>query len=347
MPKFPRHKIFDLTRLTEIALVTDREIWSLLVTPMVKSLLGPIQSSRVELRETQKGLFPGDDVSNLNGHKLYGKDGFVRYPYLYSLYKTENGVFTVKRDGVKFEAFGWYGDVEKGRGELIFKAALRDRRFDGTPQANDCALVEFIGYEDPALNGRLPVDARSVELSIYGFLPGSSIFDSTGELEFELFVEKPFQFLDRPQLFLEYFKRAWETKRAPGQKAAPIPDVSKLVPPRFEKIAGRRGYDFIEVAPSHYHVAMWAVSVGYRFTDPVQANAMANLAAGIKRIKESGLKLTRSQESWVCVAQSLPVELIPQGLYLGGPVWPQDNIGPQNLWMNKPLNESARQLVLR
>ncbi|MBI4533750.1 MAG: hypothetical protein HY711_07360 [Candidatus Melainabacteria bacterium] len=251
----------------------------------------------------------------------------------------------MKRDAVKFEALGWFGDLQKGQAELIFRAALRDRLHDGTKRANDSSLVDF-PYDDPVLNKRLPVDAKAVELSIYGFLPSSRIVDATGDMDFDLFVEKPFTFLDRPELFLEYFKRAWASKRAPGQNAAPIPDISRLVPPEFEKIALRKGYDFIEVAPSHFHVAMWAKAVGYRVTDPAQSKILGELASGVKRLKASGVKLTRAQESWVCVAQSLrPVELIPEGLCLGGPVWPQDNIGPQNLWMNKPLNEKAGKLL--
>lgn len=346
MFKFKRHGVSGLARVTKIAYVTDREIWVYLVTPMVKSLLGPIVSAKMQLMETQKGLFPGDDVSNLNDHRLFGgQTGFVRYPYLHHFYKTENGAFIVKRDGVKFEAFGWYGDVEKGQGELIFKAALRDRLYDGTAAANDCSLVEFVGYEDPVLNKRLPAELRSVELSIYGFLPGSRIKDATGDKEFDLFVEKPFTFLDRPELFRQYLQRAWDSKRAPGQNAAPIPDVSRLVPPLFEKIAARRGYDVIEAAPSHLHVALWAKALGYRFTDGEQSKIFTDLIGGIKRIKESGLRLTRAQESWVCVVQSLPSELIPKGLDLGGPKWPQDNIGPRNLWMNKPLSDKARKLI--
>jgi hypothetical protein len=342
---FHKHTLSDVARVTEIAYVTDREIWSCLVTPMVKALLGKIVSWRGEIRETVEGLWPGDEVANLNDHRLYGgQTGFVRFPYHYSCYKTEYGAFVVKRDGVKFEAFGWVGNLDKKQGELIMKIALRDRRFDGTKHANDTALVDF-PYDDKDLNSPLPVDAKSVELSIYGFMPNSRISDACGNLEFEQFVEGPYKFLDRPELFLKYFEWAWNSKRAPGQKAAAIPDISKLVPPQFEKLAGKHGYDFIENAPSHYHVAMWAYSVGYRFTDPEQAKTFAALGAGIKRLKDSGMQLTRTQESWVCVAQSLPVELIPKGLYLGGPKWPQDNIGPQNLWMNKPLNERAASLL--
>lgn len=347
MNKFLKHDVNDIVRTTKIAYVTDAEIWRHLVTPMVRSLLGRIDFSKCQSRlvETIAGLFPADEVTNLNDHRMFGgQQGFIRYPYLHNFYPTENGAFIVKRDGVKFEAFAWFGDVFKGRGELIFKAALRDRRYDGTRKANDTSLVDF-PYDDATLNAPLPHDVRSVELSIYGFLPGSRVVAACGDREFDLFVEKPFVFLDRPQKFLELFKRAWESQRAPGQNAAPIPDVSKLVPPQFEKVATRKGYDFIEVAPSHYHVAMWAVAVGYRFTDAKQAETIRQLSAGIKRLKDSGMKLTRQQESWVCVAQSLPREFIPAGLDLGGPVWPQDNIGPQNLWMNKPLTEKARKVL--
>jgi hypothetical protein len=71
---------------------------------------------------------------------------------------------------------------------------------------------------------------------------------------------------------------------------------------------------------------------------------MNQFAEGLKRIKASGIRLTRAQESWVCVLQSLPAEHIPAGLNLNGPKWPQDNIGAVNLWMYKPL--SARAIAL-
>lgn len=43
--------------------------------------------------------------------------------------------------------------------------------------------------------------------------------------------------------------------------------------------------------------------------------------------------------------QSLPVELIPPQLYLGGPKWLQDNISQDNFWFNKPLTDKARAAV--
>lgn len=350
MSKFHKHSVADIARVTPVAFVTDREIWTQLATPMVKSLLGPIDfaASRIQLMETTTGLFPGDEVTNLNDHRLYGgQAGFIRFPYLHSFYKTENGAFIVKRDGVKVEALGWFGDVLKGRGELIFRVALRDRRYDGSRHANDCALVDF-PYDDPVLNKPLPFDVRSAEISVYGFLPGSRVVASSGDRELDQFIEKPFTFLDRPELFLSLFKRAWQSQRAPGQNAAPIPDVSKLISPRFDAIATKRGYDVLEAAPSHYHVAMWAYALGYRFTDPAQAKLFSDLSAGIARTKAAGVPLNRAQESWVCVIQSLrPLDLIPKELYLGGPVWPQDNIGPQNLWMNKPLSDKGKSLLAR
>jgi hypothetical protein len=43
--------------------------------------------------------------------------------------------------------------------------------------------------------------------------------------------------------------------------------------------------------------------------------------------------------------QSLPAELIPEGLNLNGPKWPQDNIGPENLWMYKSLTPEGKAIV--
>lgn len=340
----------ELLGITAVTQISDEQIWNELITPQVKAFLGEIQGEPVtRVLETVSGEFPGDEVTNLNGHLLYGgKPGLVRFPYIQTIYKTRYGFLIIKRDGLKFKVTAWVG--KKGKLELILKASLRDRRYDGTKRANDCSLVDF-PYDDAinaplSVNGQ-PVDAKSVELSIYCFMPGSRIVQIGGkrDAQYDEFVRSPFSFTDRPKLFLKHFWRAWESERSPGQNANPIPDVSGVVAAAFDRLAVSAGYDFIENASSHYHVAMWAVAVGYRYTLLEHAKTLKEFSAGIKRLKDSGMQLTRQQESWVCVAQSLPREFIPKELDLGGPVWPQDNIGPANLWMNKPLNERAKLLI--
>lgn len=347
MNKLQRIDVLSLLGVSRLVEIQDIDIWNHLLTPQIKALLGRItRVGTPEVRETIAGHFPGDDATNLNRHRLYaGSVDHVRFPYVSTFHKTEHGALVIKRDAVKVKATCWVGDVMNGKAEIIFIAALRDRRFDGTPRANDSALL-FYTYDDPTFHRVLHPELRSLEVSIYTFLPGSRILDATGELEFDEFVEKPFTFLNRPELFAEYFRRAWKTSRGPGQFAAPIQDVSRIVLPGFEKLARSRGYDLMECATSHYHVAWWVKSGGYRYTYAKDAEVMQQLADGIRRLKERGVKLTRPQESWICVAQSLrPVELIPDGLYLNGPIWPQDNIGPELFWMNKPLTEKASKLL--
>jgi hypothetical protein len=345
MPKFKRYDVAGMLGLTPIARVPDSVVWSLMLTPNVKSLLGNIVSVRgPQLVETVQGFFPGDEVSNLNDHRLYGGQvGFLRFPYINTMYRTEYGALVIKRDAFKIKVLGWFGDVEKGRAQLIYKTALRDRRFDGTKRANDTSLLEY-PFDDPKLNSPLPAGS-GLELSIYGFLPGSKITDVLGDLQYEAFIANPFTFLDRPDKFLAYFDTAWRANRAPGQVAAPIPDVSKLVIKQLEAVAIKYGYDFLENAPSHYHVAMWGRAVGYHFTYERDAIALTGLVKAVEALKASGVKLNRVQESWVVVLQSLPKELIPAHLYLGGLVWPQNNIDQQNLWMYKPMNEKAAKLI--
>lgn len=175
--KFQRVNTLDLLGITPLTRVTDEYIWTELLTPMVRALLGDIQSGYTTVKETVEGEFPGDRVTNLNNHQLYGgQSGFVRMPYIESVYKTTYGAFVVKRDGVKFKAFGWFGDYLKGKAELIFMCALRDRRYDGTKRANDTALLDF-EFDDPRYNSRLSVngetlDASACELSAYCFMPG-------------------------------------------------------------------------------------------------------------------------------------------------------------------------------
>lgn len=346
MFKLNRVDVADLLGPTPISRVTDAEIWSLLISPQTKSLLGRIESVLMPptVHESSQPLFLGDEVSNLNEHKLYGgKPGFVRFPYIVTIYKTTYGALVIKRDAHKFKLTCWVGDLLKGKAELVYKGALRDRRFDGSLRANDCSLLDF--PYDSKVNAPLPHGVSGVEVSVYAFMPGSKISQACGDRELESFVGNPFRYLSDPQTFRKLFDRAWESQRAPGMVGAPIADVARYVAPNFDKVAIRRGYDFIEDAASHYHVAMYATAMGFRCTYEDQARELAALKAGIERIKQAGVNLTRPQESWVCVLQSLPQEFIPESLYLGGPKWMQDNISQDNLWMNKPLSDKGKQLI--
>ncbi|MBY0358517.1 MAG: hypothetical protein K2W82_10995 [Candidatus Obscuribacterales bacterium] len=340
-----KSSVDELLGPTPIARVSDDDIWKHMISPLAKCYLGPITNKgKQQILETAEPLFPGDEITNLNNHLLYGgKTGYVRFPYLATIHKTANGVLVIKRDAVKFKASGWYGDPFKGKAELIYKVALRDRRFDGTLRANDSAVLDYC--YDSSGNTPLPGNPSSLEVSIYAFQPRSRISAVTGEAEYEAFVANPFTFLDRPELFLSYFNRAWSSQLAPGQVAAPIPDVAAFIAPKFDFIAKKKGYDFLEDAASHYHVAMFAQSAGFRCTYQDQLEQLTSLKDSIQAVK-ANTALTRSQESWICVLQSLrPAELIPKHLNMGGPYWPQNNIDQNNLWMNKPLTKQAIELL--
>ena len=101
----------------------------------------------------------------------------------------------------------------------------------------------------------------------------------------------------------------------------------------------------IEMAASHYHVAKWAQSGGYVFSSSVQARTFTAINDALAAIRAAGHPLTRTQQSWACVAQSLPAEQIPVALNMHGPIWMQDNLGQQCLWVHKPLTDKARQLL--
>ena len=339
-------QIVELLGVTPIAHVTDDQIWTHLVTPTVKGLLGEVMVKEpAQLLDTKTGRFKGDEVSNLNHHDIKGPDGKerVRYPYSHTLWKTVNGAVVFKRDGVKFEVFCWFGDVERERAELIFKAALRDRRYDGTQRANDCCLLEYT-YDNPDYHQPISRELSSVELSIYGFLPGSRIADASGDTEFDAFVANPYRFIDDADKFLSLYQRAIQTKRAPGQFSAPIPDVAKFTQLGFEHLARQCGYDLLEMAASHYHVAKWAVGDGFFYADLDQAQVMARLASGLDSIRAKGTPLSRTQQSWACVVNSLrPLEKIPDAFQMGAAdlFWPQDNISDCCLWLYKPLSAKA------
>ncbi|HEY9783897.1 MAG TPA: hypothetical protein V6D17_00755 [Candidatus Obscuribacterales bacterium] len=348
MVKFSKLDVPEALGLSKICQVSDEEVWRELVSPITQGLLGRIvRIDPPRLMETVAGRFPGDEVTNLNNHRLFGgQEGFVRFPYLSSFYKTANGALVIKRDLIKVEAIGWFGDVERHRGELIFKAALRDRRFDGTKRANDCSLLDF-PYDDPVLNAPLHGKLKSCELSVYGFMPGSRVSEADGDVELEKFISQPYTFLDQPEKFVALFKRAWKGKRAPGQPGAPIKDVSELILPGFERLAKAKGYDLLQAAPSHYHVAKWVIDNGYLFSDAKQKETFAQFHEGLEQIRAKGTPLTRQQQSWVCVLQSLkPSDLIPAELNLMGPIWPQDNISQRCLWLYKPISEAGKALRL-
>ncbi len=346
MLKFPKYNVHVLLGVTPVMKVTDRQIWTHLVTPQVQALLGPITAIRPPVvRETLTGTPPGAPGSNINNHLLYGgQSGFVRFPYLEILYITTYGALLIKRDLMKVEVTGWIGDIEKNRSELIFEVALRDRCFDGTSRANDSALIAW-PFSDPKLHQRLSDQLSSVEASIYGFVPGSRIGDVTGNPDLEEFVRQPYQFLDRPELFLKYFQQIWPSRRGPGQVGAPIPDVSRVIDTGITEIARLSGYDLVEATTSHYNVAHFVMSRGYRFNYIEQARDFAQLDTAVRELTKT-LRLSRTQQSWCPVIQGLkPPESIPSELNLGGPSWPWDNICPDYLWLNKPISDKARGLL--
>jgi len=335
---------------TAVASISDSTLWNTAVTPMVKGLLGPLGQSFCQVFETTDGLFDGDQLSNLNGWSVGGNTNVLRFPVVANYYRTTNGLLVVKRDLVKVKVFAWFGDVLSGKsGELIFSWALRDRRYDGTQRANDSALLDY-PYDEPVnlplvIGGR-QLQASSAEMSLYSYLPGTGIAKACGDDELEAFVASPFKFLDRPEDFLRLFQIAWKSQRYPGQVSVPIPDVGKLAHASWDKLATACGYDFLETAPSHLHVYGWNCAKGYVCSDAGQQAVIADFQKRAAALRAKGITLSRLQESWLFVLQSLrPVELIPEHLHLGSGTWLQNNLDQNNLWLYKPLSAKAKQLI--
>jgi hypothetical protein len=327
-----------------IAATSDAEVVELLLTPDVRTILGALRiKGEPELTDSLSGRFPGDEVSNLNRHRIVG-GGRVRFPYLATYHFMRYGLLVIKRDRFKLKVDCWHGDPFAGAGELMYRVALRDRVSDGTPAANDCALL---GYKqsDPVLCKPLPVGS-AVELSTYGFKPGSNVCMQHRCGQFGKFLSNPFSFLKRPRQFLRHFHRAWTSGRAPGQIGEPIEDAAKYMLSGLADVAIARGYDFIEAAASHYHVLMWTRRQGYRLTYQTDVELVEKLSSGMARILSEVWPLTRPQQSWVCVLQNLrPIELIPKRLYIGID-WPQTNYKSQrNLWLHRPLHPLAEEML--
>lgn len=355
MEQFHTYSSYDAAVLigpSPLVKATDELILTHMVSPQIKALLGAAIGGKVELRETQAGLFPGDEVSNLNGHVIVGSNGekLVRCPYIVSLYEHKNGCLIIKRDFVKVKVFAWLGDWKSGRAELILSTALRDRRYDGTKRANDSSLLDY-PYDHPELSKRLVIDGKTADLvtaetSLYSYFPGSSIAKSGGGKQLDEFIAKPFTFIDRPQLFMRLFKRAWKLDRFPGQNSIPIPDVGKLAHAGWEAVANACGIDALETNPSHYHVTLWNMAKGYRFSYAEQEANINAYKAGIQKLKDNGVKLTRAQEAWICVLNNLKQrDLIPEHLRMDVPKWIQTNLDQESIWLVKPLSEKAVQLL--
>ncbi len=88
------------------------------------------------------------------------------------------------------------------------------------------------------------------------------------------------------------------------------------------------------------------MSIGFKISDSVQAKTVEQFAAGLEKVRRDGTPLTRQQQSWLCVLQSLrPAELIPASLNLNGPIRPQNNVDNVCLWIHKPLTEKAQKML--
>jgi len=77
-PDLRREQMLGMLGITPVCFVTDREIRLFAAHPPGKSFLGADLEHYVKVRQTVEGEFPGDEVTNLNDHRLYGgKVGFV------------------------------------------------------------------------------------------------------------------------------------------------------------------------------------------------------------------------------------------------------------------------------
>ncbi len=352
MDKFQEYSPAQLLSPSPLVNASDELILTHMVSPQVKAFLGDQIGFRSELKDTIAGWFPGDEVSNINGNIIKGRNGeaLVRFPYVSSLYEHKNGCLVIKRDFVKIKVFAWLGDWKSGKAELILSTALRDRRFDGTLRANDSCLLDF-AYDDAELSKRLVVNGKTADLltaetSLYSYIPGSSIAKSGGGKQLDEFIAKPYSFIDKPAIFMRLFKRAWVLDRFPGQNSIPIPDVGKLAHAGWEAVANACGLDALETGPSHYHVTMWNMAKGYDFSYADQAANLAAYKAGIQKLKDNGVKLTRPQEAWVCVLNNLKDrDLIPEHLRMNVPKWIQTNLDQSAIWLVKPLSRKAVELL--
>ena len=284
---------------------------------------------------------------------------FVRRTYEYAdgrmlLERDENGLLaTVHQkgsDGVERE---------------VVKFRVRDRRLDGTPDADQPPLTDW-AYSNPALDSG---GAGAVELSLYVRQPGTFWAEThPGEMKFEEFLRDPFERMTdgfkgtleigdaaRAAFESDWMKafdnagllpREGETRhpdaRAPAQNGLPYRGAGRALQDRGEGLARDLGYARVDNVPSWYNVAVFLENGGYKYARSEDAEMMGNVKQALRNLnarrEAAGEKrLTSLQESWVVLLQygrdygyTVPAEFD-----LGGAKMPLA-MG-RNLWMTKGI----------
>ncbi len=323
---------------------TDRHVFEHLLHDAVFGLLGGrdagrlVHSETVSIDEHDAGLFPGD------GEHHAGRVHVRRYAF-------PAGVVTIKRNHSVLKIHLHKGSLDRPAAmREVVKFKIRDRRYDGSPRANDSPLTDWL-YHGPTDRA----DPHAVELSIYSRDPDRYHRDHRGDRALGEFLAEPFS-LAGSEAFLPAWRRAFELAGDPGAPVFPgqaspsLPGVAQHFTLGVESLLRDQGYSRIDNLPSHWNVVHFLRKTGYRTTNPDDDKALGGLREALDhlnaaRLARGELPLTRAQESWVVLLQSPAFRgpgVPPPELDLGGkvyPLWLEDDGAPRNIWMSKSLVE--------
>ena len=320
--------------------ITDRHVLEHLLHDDVFALLGGRDEGRlvtaetVQVAEHDGGMFPGD------GEHHAGRVHVRRYAY-------PKGVVTIKRNHNALKIHVHRGSLDRPDAlrEMV-KFKIRDRRYDGSPKANDSPLTDWVYHG--ATDAPHP---HAVELSIYSRDPRRYHGDVTGDHATGEFLAEPFS-LAGPEGFLpawrQAFERAGEEPLFPGQVAPSLPGAAQHFTGGVEALLAHMGYQRIDNLPSHWNVVHYLRKVGYEVPRTEDRQALAELRESLDHVNAARAErgepaLTRAQEAWVVLLQSPAFRgkgVPPPDLDLGGrtyPLWLEDDGTARNIWMSKSI----------
>lgn len=323
--------------------VTDRHVMEHLLHDEVFNVIGHRDSGKLVAAETvhvgdhDDGLFPGD------GEHHPGMVHVRRYAY-------PNGVVTIKRNHNALKIHAHRGSLDKPDDmREIVKFKLRDKRFDGTKQADESPLTDW-PYSNPSNDHAYP---HSVELSIYSRDPARYHGDVHGDKKMEQFLFEPFTLAGGSDQFLPMWKRAFEMAGDPkdpiypGQGAPSQPGVAGHFTAGVEPLLRQLGYTRVDNLPSHWNVVHFLKKQGYNVDDPEDERRLREISEKLKDLNRQRAvhdepPLTKAQESWIVLLQNRAFRahgVPPSDLDLGAeyPLWMNDDGSAKNIWMSRRL----------
>lgn len=340
------------TAVSDIVLIDDFELVHRALDEKVIDILGKYCMLKDMGLADYSAAFP--DTEGFAGTKEHPALSPSNPKIHYRRHYYTGGFIDIKRDcnSIKLQAFkAGQQFLEQGCGieglREIMKFKIRDRRFDGTDDANICSPLTDWYYNNPLVD---KAGQKAIELSLYCRNPYGHIIDIIGHKELNDFVKEPFDFIfGDEEEFARLFTMALGCFNAPGQVAIPLPGVASHFTESAEEIARELGYEKSSIQPSHLNVLRFAEAKGYEMDNIEHTDTIRKIGKRLKTFEEEGLICTdcrrknRSQKSWILLLQKFQgIHNFPDlaKYYLGGLEFPlyYDGKGTaQNIWLSKRL----------